>query len=664
MKDGKRDSISARYERALAAVSLRMDESATNIQSTAESLRRTSLTTGQESHLSALLVGAGELASIAEHLREYAALHFGTRELADRDFDLIEVVEELNDPLAVEAQTKGLAYVSNIGPTVPTLLRGDPWRLRRILTLLLENAVTFTDQGEVCLKIESDEADEEAVTLTITVLDTGRGIATEHRKHLMKPFWQADPGSGQGCGIGLATTALMLKQWDSRLEVYSQPDSGSTFRFRLRIALQADRSTAPSPVDLTGKRILVADANATQRFALQALLQEWGAHCDLAATTAEVRHLARLANDEQLWDLLLVDPDSLELSPGDWSREFAGDTALAGAPGLFLQPLATLSETARDAESASPAHLYKPVRREHLCRAVARALRLPVHESGAEHEVDRAAVVATAPARAVAADSAADAPTGPLILLAEDNRVNRKVAVTMLNAAGYRVETATNGQEAIEALANCRYDLILMDVGMPVMDGLQATRNIRDGWHGAGNEGIPIVAMTAHAMKGDRERCLASGMDDYVAKPVQPEELCTVIERCLTAANGRPPVADIDGVVESSPLLDEAALIARFDGDEKQAQASLVCLLEEAPRLLRDIREALRERDCDRLSAHADQLEEAASLCAASALHDLAVGIGARATQEKIGEVDALVQEAEIVFVRLKHLLARSPVAT
>ena len=477
----------------------------------------TDLTQEQREYLQTVKLSSDALLNVINDVLDFSKIEAGKTELEASDFNLRDNLETVLRTFALRASEKQLELLCVVDPEVPDRVRGDPFRLRRILVNLLGNAIKFTDAGEVALRVQADQLDAQECLLHFSVSDTGVGVAPDVLKMIFEPFTQADSSTTRshgGTGLGLAISARLVKMMDGEIWVESEPGRGSAFHFtaRLRAAEGGPAVVYPlAPLDRSaGVRVLIVDDNRTHRGILRRLLTQWGMKPTSAQSGEEALvqlRAARTSGDP--YKLMLIDSQM----PG--MDGFALIVRIQRLPGtapatiMMLNAGGQRGEAARCTELSVSAHLLKPVRPLLLHDAISRTM------GGRK---DEAAPITRFP-------EVTREPAEPLrVLLAEDNAVNRKVATRMLETRGHQVVATTNGREALAALQKDTYDLVLMDVQMPEMDGLEATRAIRGleqrtGFH------QQIIALTAHAMIGDRERCLEAGMDGYLTKPLRPQEL-------------------------------------------------------------------------------------------------------------------------------------------
>jgi signal transduction histidine kinase/response regulator of citrate/malate metabolism len=496
----------------------------------------------EQRDLANTLVQSSEgLLTIINDILDFSKIEAGQLALESIDYNLME---QLRLPLELHAEPaarKGLELILNIDPAVPENLCGDPLRLRQIVLNLLGNAVKFTARGEVSVSVTAQPVRDDAVLLRFEIRDTGIGIPASVQASLFRPFVQADSSTTRnfgGTGLGLAICRRLVELMHGQIGVHSEPDKGSTFWFTAEMR-KSDLvafipETVPAASPLTGRRVLVVDDNATNRKFMDCLLTNWGAQHQIVDSAAAALAALRHAGPGRPFELVLLDyhmpgTDGMQLAVA-----IVADRSFPTPALVMLTSRGERLTQARMDEAGLAACELKPLHPERLHRTLGRVL-------GARQAHRNQPVEAAAPAPV--------AVTLPLVLAVEDNPVNQKVVRLMLSKLGFAVDIAANGQEAIAALRRKSYVVVLMDEHMPIMDGFATTRYIRQA-QAAGTHGFPpglrIIAMTANAMNGDREACIAAGMDDYMSKPVKTEVLREMLARYLPAKPDR--VADPESV--------------------------------------------------------------------------------------------------------------------
>lgn len=544
--------------------------------------------------------------------------------LESNDLDLVAIIESVVELLAARATAKGIELVSLVPAEVPVDLRGDAGRLRQILLNLAGNAVKFTEQGGVEVGVSLVSRSGSSVLLRFDVVDTGIGIAPEHQTRLFREFTQADPGLSRrygGTGLGLAISKRLVELMGGEIGCESTTGTGSRFWFTLRLSTRAERNgVRPPRAPAAGRRILVLEPNPVSRRTLAAQLSSWGAEvAAFPAAEAGIEEARRAAAAGTPYSVALVDGSSGGSgAPGGTATlpEVARGLAGAGVGRLVLMTLLGhhAERTALEA-MGFPASLPKPPRRAHLLAAIA-----PQTTGPGTRE--------TAASAAAARRAAIDSQVGQnrRVLVVEDSITNQMVATALLKSAGFQVDVAGDGVEAIEAVRNVPYDIVLMDVAMPDMDGFAATRALRA--MPASIRTIPIVAMTANAMEGDRQRCLEAGMNDYIAKPIERARLIEVIGRWLPAmpaqartAGGAP--ADGTGDVRDDVL--DRAVLAQLaaDLDSEVLPELVAAFAREAEARIRAIEDAAERDELAQLERQAHTLKSSAGTFGAARLASL-----------------------------------------
>jgi two-component system, sensor histidine kinase and response regulator len=452
------------------------------------------------------------------------------------NFDLRSVIEGVAELLAERAQSKQLELVALVEQGVCTALRGDPGRLRQVLLNLVSNAIKFTEHGEVFVQAVRDSETDQQVTVRFTMRDTGIGISEEGCRRLFQAFSQADGSTTRkygGTGLGLAISKRLVEMMGGEIGVNSTPGVGSTFWFTAKFEKQPNTSMAVTqpPAGLPGIRVLVVDDNATNRHIIYQQLKSWGAASDEASGAGEALILLRREQASgQPFDLAVLDMQMPALDGLELARQIKADAAIAGTRLIMMTSRGQSEHDTEIRDSGVLLFLTKPVKQTKLYDAIVAAMSLGAGETPAASQRSLSPGVSV---------STSEAHHRANILVAEDNRVNQKVILRQLAKLGYNADAVRNGVEALQSLARSPYDLVLMDCQMPEMDGYEACSELRRRESGLAR--VPVIALTAHAMGGDREKCLAAGMDDYLSKPVNVDELQTKLAYWL---NQIPPAAE------------------------------------------------------------------------------------------------------------------------
>jgi signal transduction histidine kinase/DNA-binding response OmpR family regulator len=507
----------------------------------------TDLTAEQRVYMELVRHSAESLLSIINDILDFSKIEAGKLDLDSITFDLRENLGETMQALGLRAHQKDLELVYEVQPDVPEALVGDPGRIRQVLVNLVGNAIKFTEKGEIVVSVEEDRELQALgfTALHFSVRDTGIGIAKEKQEKVFDAFSQADGSMTRkygGTGLGLTICKQLVDLMRGRLWIDSEPGRGSTFHFTIPVALQdapaAGEKTVPTE-ELRGLAVLIVDDNFTNRRVLEGMLTNWG----MKVTSMEggevgLEALEAAKNARHPFPLVLLDGHMPEMDGFKVAEKIRQDSGLAGATIMMLTSAGQVGDAARCRELGISAYLVKPIRQSELLNAICTVL-----HKGPQKTSERLVTKRTMRGRQ----------QRHRILLAEDNLVNQELALRLLEKHGFDVTVAGDGRAALAALARTPFDAILMDVQMPEMDGFEATATIRNMERTNGAH-IPIIAMTAHALKGDQERCLAAGMDAYVSKPIRTAELFKAIENQLKLHSD-----SSDYVVPESHILDDPA---------------------------------------------------------------------------------------------------------
>ena len=624
----------------------------------------TSLTSEQREYLEVVKSSANSLLRIINDILDFSKIEAGKLQLDPHPFGLRDSLGDTLKTLATRAHEKDLELLWQTARDVPDGLIGDAGRLRQILVNLAGNAIKFTERGEVSVTVELVSLTESNTRLRFSVRDTGIGIPPDKQRLIFDAFSQADASTTRaygGTGLGLSISRQLVRIMGGDLLLNSEVGRGSTFFFEIELPLShvsEYASESDMSVDLTGVRVLVVDDNQTNRRILEEMLKSWTMLPTMADSgPAALEEMRRAASNGLPFDLVLTDCHMPQMDGFMFVEELQKFPELAGATIMMLTSADRKGAFDRCQQLSIAATLLKPLKQQELRTTIVDIL----------SKADRSQ------RQPAATPAAAPSINGRLrILLAEDNPVNQQVATRLLKKLGHEVQVVENGQLVLEALNSGEFDVVLMDVQMPVMDGFKAVAGIREREQSTGHHQL-VIAMTAHAMSGDRERCLSAGMDDYISKPISAtavsKALARVMERSPAVLNG----ANQDGVAsaetrsESSPFDFEAAL-AKFDGDRDFVNELFEIFLQTAPKMLESLASAAEQRDLSatRESAHlikgtvsnfCADLSYAAALrleqiCQTENLDEFAA-----AHQDLAGEVDRLI---DAVKKQLKTEVAKT----
>lgn len=653
----------------------------------------TDLTEEQREYAETVQSSAEALLVIINDILDFSKIEAGKLEMESLDFDLRTTLEDALDLPALHAHEKGLEITSYIAPDVPSAVRGDPGRLRQVLTNLVGNAIKFTDHGEVAVSVDLVSETRDQVTLRFEVRDTGIGIPKEQQGRLFDAFTQADASTTRrfgGTGLGLSISKRLVELMHGSIGVESEPGVGSTFWFT---AVLEKRQVEASPVEqeaeqktasVRGQRVLAVDDNATNRKVLAGMLSSWGCrHEEVDGAEAALAALRKAKQDGDPFRIAILDMMMPGMDGEALGAAIKADPELEDVALVMMTSMGSRGDASRLEELGFAAYLTKPVKQSSLHDCLVAVL-------------DRSAAIGREqPPRIITRHSLAEGRKRRLrILLAEDNEVNRSVALKTLEKMGYRADAVENGAEAITVLTERDYDLVLMDVQMPEMDGMEATRRIRDPQSPVRNHAVPVIALTAHAMAGDREACLAAGMDDYLSKPIRPEELAAVLSRWSRRSPepsvGLPVGSSSDSPFEASsggtacdvttaddaaasgaaddatddhaadvdePVFDRHVLLNLLGGDEEAAADIVREFLSDVPQQVAALRAALTVGDVERARVQAHTLKGASANVGAGALRAVAYRAETAAADGDLEALAGLLSDIEVQVMRLQKAL-------
>ena len=595
-----------------------------------ELLLGTKLGPEQREYVRMVLSSGETLLRVINDILDFSKIEAGRLEIDATPFELRNELADVIKPLGMRARAKGVELVLQIAADVPEALIADFARVGQVLVNLVGNAIKFTSQGEIIVRVLLEGSQDDSARLRFSVVDTGIGIPADKHQAIFEAFTQADASTTRqfgGTGLGLTISSQLVRMMGGTITVDSTPGRGSTFSFDLPVKVQNEevqKRLGRVPTAVEGLQILVVDDNATNRVVLQEMLRSWAMRPTICVGPAHaLAQLEAAASARRPFRLALVDGHMPEMDGVKFAASIRHHAGLDG-PIFMLSSDLGIGEPAKARSAGIALTLAKPIKQSELLEAIVAVL-------------------------GKAADPVTEdvPPPGPQsvrlrVLLAEDNPVNQLVARTVLEKQGHEVVIARNGREALARAEVEAFDVVLMDVQMPEMDGLMATRAIRDVEIGTGKH-LPIVGVTAHAMKGDRERCLAAGMDGYVSKPIRPETLIAAMEEAVrskpSAAAAHPALsAPLDGVV-----LDEAGLGALISGDQQLLKTLVELFVEDSTRRLEEIRSSLASGDTESVDRAVHTLRgSAGSICG-------------RRTAEVALRVEVLAQEGNLTQSRLAY---------
>jgi PAS domain S-box-containing protein len=612
----------------------------------------TKLTAEQREYATAIAQASHTLLNLINDILDFSKIEARKLALERIPFSLRDAVEGALKTFGVRAQQKGLELACRVDPDAPDRLIGDPGRLTQVLTNLVGNAIKFTEEGEIVVDAATASVDQDAVVLHFSVADTGIGIREDKQAVIFESFVQADTSTTRsfgGTGLGLSIATQLVSLMGGTMWLDSRVGRGSTFHFTARFERQAaagrapDRQRAADLKRVQGLPVLVVDDNATNLQILTELLRSWKlAPLAVAGGREGLEALSGAVRDKRPYAVAVIDGQMPRMDGFTFAQQTRRDRRFKRMPLIMLTSAARPGDAARCRKIGIDAHLTKPVRQSDLLDAILRV-------------VGPRTAVASRPRRRKEA-----APRPLRILVAEDNRVNRQFVTRVLEKRGHLVVATANGNEALTALARSNgppFDVVLMDVQMPELDGLSATAVIRQRERLSGSGRVPIVAMTAHAMTGDRERCMAAGMDGYVAKPLHPDELVAAVETYAFAQQpapaGAPATAQPPGVVFD---IDRAT--ARVGGDRRLLREMIAIFRTESPALMSSVRRAASRRDHEALRQAAHALKGSVGTLDAPLAFAAAARLEDAARHEDQGRIDPAMVDLERAMLALRRALS------
>jgi PAS domain S-box-containing protein len=613
----------------------------------------TGLNAEQREYADLIKKSADALLGIINDILDFSKIEAGKLEMDLLDFDLRITLDDMNDLLAMRAYEKGLEFTCLVDPEVPSLLNGDPGRLRQVLTNLIGNAIKFTHEGQIGVHVTLDQEDDAMATIRFMVADTGVGIPADKINRLFRPFSQVDASITRkfgGTGLGLSISKQLVEMMGGQMSVESEIGRGSTFWFTARFTKQAPDSDqqAAAVSDITGMRILAVDSNPASLRVLASMLEHWRCRHEEVAdgpSALERLHAAAAAGDP--FRIAILNMSIPEMDAENLGRRTKKDPAIQATKLVMSASIGNRGDVCRFENAGFDAYLTKPIKQSQLYTCLtAVASQKPDMPASARRIITR--------------HSAAEERKQQVrVLVVEDNLVNQKIAVKTLGKMGYRADLANNGIEALKALESIPYELVLMDVHMPDMDGFEATQCIRSSRFPILNPNVPIIAMTACAMKGDREKCLDAGMDDYLTKPIQPEELAKTIARWISVGSCDVKTCHAQARQTEEPVIfDRAVLLNRVNGDEEIVTEVMEVFLENVPQQILFLQEAIANGDGVLAVRQAHSIKGAAANVGAAALQEVACQMEETAKGGQLNRAVKLVEAISEEFNKVRLLMA------
>ena len=631
-------------------------------------------------HYVDIIRSSGEaLLSVINDILDFSKIEAKKLQIESIEFDLYAMVENFSETMAVRAQEKGLELIFSIQPNTPRLVIGDPGRMRQILANIVGNAIKFTERGEIVVTVSPVPMRTKKAVVKIDVRDTGMGMSKESQESILQPFAQADGSITRkygGTGLGLAICKNLAELMGGKMGFESEAEMGSTFWFTVALDRQDADETSPMALPdaetIRGASVIVADASETNRLVLKGILDSWGITNDPVGSAEELmERLEHALRTGAPYSVAIIDMHLPGSDVIDLCRRIRSDDAMQSMGMIAMVRLAELNECGKHALAGFNACLPKPIGRSALfdCFVSVISPDKNVNQQSSKHE--------SAPALQPRAEGQRFK-----ILLAEDNETNQMVAEAMIETLGYRVDIVENGADAVEALCEEDYDLVLMDCQMPGMDGYAATARIRAAGSGVRNPSVPIVALTANAMESDRLQCQEAGMDDHLAKPVTIEIMGAMLGKWLRveveadapqppdnavdpAANACASESEVSEVTtpmlpdESElPIFEERLLLSHIGGNEALAQKIMLKFLEDIPKRVELLKKAIRDRNIEDARLQAHTIKGSSRNVGAESLGQAAERLEKACIADESNSLTDLTQRVETRFEELKFQLA------
>jgi PAS domain S-box-containing protein len=629
-------------------------------------LLETELSPEQRRYAETVQASGEALLALLNDILDFSKIEAGKLGLEILDFDLENLLDDFVATMALRAHDKGLELLARVDSNVPMFLRGDPGRLRQILTNFVGNAIKFTPAGEVVILVRQESETPEGTLLHFSVRDTGIGIPTGKRGLLFGKFSQIDASTTRqygGTGLGLAISKQLAEMMGGQVGVESQEGHGATFWFTAKFDKVPDGRPLEisTPADLRDVRILIVDDNATNREILTTSLATWGMRPSSTKDgPSALQALQRAWAENDPFQVAVLDMQMPGMDGLALGRVIKGDERWAATRLVMMTSLGFRGDARQFEQVGFAACLTKPARQRELWGSLVKLLATPPIPSGQTADPATFARQSNVVRHASLDLHTSFGGSNARILLVEDNITNQQVALSMLKKLGLKADAVANGAEAVKTLEYIPYDLILMDVQMPVMDGFEATRFIRDPTSAVLNHAIPIIAMTAHAMQGDREKCFASGMNDYITKPITPSALVDALKKWLRCGDGQKTPDKLEPTPSPTPervVFNRQAMLHRLMGDEETAKTIRKYFLADIPPRIQAIKEHLERGALVDAGQQAHTIKGVAANVGGECLQEIAAKIEMAISVRDAMGVQSHFAALETEFTRLKEAM-------
>ena len=599
-----------------------------------------------------IIKNSGEsLLALINDILDFSKIDAGKLDMEEIDFDLRTLMDEFAATMSFRTEEKGLEFICSTTPDLPDFFKGDPGRVKQILTNLTGNAVKFTEKGEVAVLCRLEKELEHSIVLYFSIKDTGIGISKENQSKLFQEFTQADSSTTRkfgGTGLGLTISKKLSGLMGGEIGIESEEGKGSTFWFTLELK-KSDKKSKPVKIgDLDKAKVLIVDDNTTNLEVTGAMLSSWDIEHDLAKSADEGLDMLYKAFDKgNSFNIAVLDMQMPEMDGAQLGKAIKNDEKLKNTHIALLTSMGTRGDAERFKKEGFAAFLTKPIRQRDFYDCLAQLMGMPVIKDNIKEEqiITRHSIQE-------------NRKTKIKLLLVEDNKINRMVATAILKKLGYDTDIAVDGLEALEKLKSKKFDLVFMDLQMPVMGGLEATQKIRDTKTNVLDHKVPIVAMTANAMKGDREKCLEAGMDDYATKPINAKIVAGMIKKWARTGesmqNGNESLPSKKNQSKEK-ILDWAGFLERVMDDGDLAKDIFKDYLDEIPKRIETIQKAIDNGDILDLKREAHTLKGSSANIGAIVLQDIALKIEISANEEDLTKAADFIPMLEEQFITLKE---------
>ncbi|MBF0544837.1 MAG: response regulator [Candidatus Riflebacteria bacterium] len=600
------------------------------------------LTPKQQEYAEVIRRCSTELLSLVNDLLDFSKIENGKIDIEEFSFDIRTMMEDVSHLIEEKVRKKGLELICRVNSEVPSIVEGDPGRIRQVLICLAENAIKFSTEGTISISVILEKETENRVFLTFSTSDTGVGIPKEKQDFLFQAFSQVDPSATRkvgGLGLGLSLAMGIVKKLQGIMGFESLPQKGSRFWFTISLKkvtlLEESQKVSTLSEGLVGKRILVVEDSLASQEVLNEILSTWKCNCHFTLTGQEgMKALEEASKANQPFSIAILDMALPDMTGEVLGQEIRNKKGIEKTGLILLTSVSLRGDAKRLREIGFDAYLPKPAKKSILYDCLLSVL-------------ERFEKPSSKPVELITRHSIAEKRKQKVrILVAEDNITNQKVALGILEKLGFRADAVANGVEAIKSLSTVPYDLVFMDLQMPEMDGFEATSLIRQPNSPVMDHNIPIIAMTAHALKGSREQCLEVGMNDYITKPVSSQDLLNSIKKHLPITPDDPlapprPKENID------PVFDQSSLLERLGNDELLCKQIIQVFVDDAPKQLQSILEAIQQKDVEQVIARSRTLKGASANVCAIALNKLIEKLEASAQANDFPEIVIITEKLE-----------------